>query len=124
MTMTPVRQRGMTTIGIVLVLAMAAFFVLIGLKLYPIYYDSFKVAAALDSLKTDPSLATKTSTEVVDRLMKRLSIDNVDHVEKSDVSVEKSGKGMNVSVEYEARKNIVGNVDVVVSFSKAVEVGN
>lgn len=124
MIMTPVRQRGMTTIGIVLVLAMAAFFVLIGLKLYPIYYDSFKVAAALDSLKTDPSLATKTSTEVVDRLMKRLSIDNVDHVEKSDVSVEKSGKGMNVSVEYEARKNIVGNVDVVVSFSKAVEVGN
>ena len=124
MTMTPVRQRGMTTIGVVLVLAMGAFFVLIGLKLYPIYYDSFKVGAALDSLKTDPSLATKPSAEVVDRLMKRLSIDNVDHVEKSDVSVEKSGKGLNVSVDYEARKNIVGNIDVVVSFSKAVEVGN
>ncbi len=69
MTMTPVRQRGMTTIGLVLVLAMIAFFVLIGLKLYPIYYDSFKVGAALDSLKADPTLAGKTSAEVVDRLM-------------------------------------------------------
>lgn len=124
MTMTPVRQRGMTTIGLVLVLAMIAFFVLIGLKLYPIYYDSFKVGAALDSLKADPTLAGKTSAEVVDRLMKRLSIDNVDHVEKSDVTVEKSGKGIRVLVEYDARKNIVGNVDVMVSFSKAVEVGN
>jgi len=124
MTMTPVRQRGMTTIGLVLVLAMIAFFVLIGLKLYPIYYDSFKVGAALDSLKTDSTLTSKTSAEVVDRLMKRLSIDNVDHVEKSDVTVEKSGKGIRVSVEYDARKNIVGNVDVMVSFSKAVEVGN
>ncbi|MBI3775751.1 MAG: DUF4845 domain-containing protein [Gammaproteobacteria bacterium] len=124
MRMTPVRQRGMTTIGVVLLLAMIAFFVLIGLKLYPIYYDSFKVGAALDSLKADPTLAGKSSVEVVDRLMKRLSIDNVDHVEKSDVTVEKSGKGIRVSVEYEARKNIVGNVDVMVSFSKAVEVGN
>lgn len=124
MTMTPVRQRGMTTIGLLLILAMAAFFVLIGLKLYPVYYDSFKVGSALDSLKADPSLATKTSAEVVDRLLKRLSIDNVDHVEKSDVTVEKSGRGIRVAVEYEARKNIVGNVDVVVSFSKAVEVGN
>ncbi len=124
MTMTPVHQRGMTTMGIILILAMAAFFVLIGLKLYPIYYDSFKVGAALDSLKTDSSLMGKSSTEVVDRLMKRLGIDNVDHVEKSDVTVEKTGKGMRVSVEYEARKNIVGNVDVLVSFSKAVEVGN
>ena len=124
MTMTPRRQRGMTTIGLVLVLTMVAFFVLIGLKLYPIYYDSFKVGAALDSLKADPTLASKTSAEVVDRLMKRLSIDNVDHVEKSDVTVEKSGKGIRVLVEYEARKNVVGNVDVMVSFSKAVEVGN
>lgn len=124
MTMTPVRQRGMTTIGLLLILAMTAFFVLIGLKLYPVYYDSFKVGSALDSLKADPSLATKTSAEVVDRLLKRLSIDNVDHIEKSDVTVEKSGRGIRVAVEYEARKNIVGNVDVVVSFSKAVEVGN
>ena len=124
MLMTPRRQRGMTTIGLVLVLTMVAFFVLIGLKLYPIYYDSFKVGAALDSLKADPTLASKTSAEVVDRLMKRLSIDNVDHVEKSDVTVEKFGKGIRVLVEYEARKNIVGNVDAMVSFSKAVEVGN
>ena len=124
MTMTPVRQRGMTTMGLVLVLAMVAFFVLIGLKLYPIYYDSFKVGAALDSLKSDPALVGKTSAEVVDRLMKRLGIDNVDHVEKSDVTVEKSGKGIRVTVDYEARKNIIGNVDVVVSFDKAVEVAN
>ena len=124
MTMTPVRQQGMTTIGLVLVLVMIAFFVLIGLKLYPIYYDSFKVGTALDSLKADPALASKPSAEVVDRLMKRLSIDNVDHVEKSDVTVEKTSKGIRVSVEYDARKNIVGNIDVMVSFSKAVEVGN
>ena len=124
MTMNPIRQRGMTTIGLVLVLALVAFFVLLGLKLYPIYYDSFKVGAALDSLKGDPTLTSKTPAEVVDRLMKRLSIDNVDHVEKSDVTVEKTGKGIHISVEYEARKNIVGNVDVVVSFSKAVEVNN
>ena len=124
MTMNPIRQRGMTTIALVLVLALVAFFVLLGLKLYPIYYDSFKVGAALDSLKGDTTLTSKTPAEVVDRLMKRLSIDNVDHVEKSDVTVEKTGKGIHVSVEYEARKNIVGNVDVVVSFSKAVEVNN
>ncbi len=124
MTMIPGRQRGMTTIGLVLLLAVIAFFVLLGLKLYPIYYDSFKVGAALDSLKTDSASTSKSSTEMVDRLMKRLSVDNVDHVEKSDVTVEKSAKGMRISVDYEARKNIIGNIDLVVSFSKAVEVDN
>ena len=45
-------------------------------------------------------------------------------IEWLKVTVEKSGKGIRVLVEYEARKNIVGNVDAMVSFSKAVEVGN
>jgi hypothetical protein len=118
------RQRGMTTIGVVLIIAMIAAFAFVGLKLYPIYYDSFKVSSGLNSLKAEPELATKPAHEIVERLMKRLSIDNVDSVAKSDVAVEKAGGRATISVDYEVRETLVGNIDVLVHFEKEVEIGH
>jgi hypothetical protein len=119
-----IRQRGMTTIGMVFIIAMIAVFVFVGLKLYPIYYDSFKVGTALNSLKSEPDLASKPAHEIADRFMKRLSIDNVDSVEKSDIAVEKSGTRATVSVDYEVQESLIGNIDVLVHFEKEVEIGN
>lgn len=118
------RQRGMTAVGTMLVIGMIGVFVFVGLKIYPIYYDSFKVGSQLSAMKSDNSLLTKPAAEITELLMRRLQIDNVSSVEKSDITVEKNGPRMKISVSYVAQETLAGNVDILVSFDKEVEIGN
>lgn len=116
------RQRGMTPIGWILVFLLIAFFALIALKLIPIYLDSFTVGSVISDLKKEPGIATKTPREVLSMIEKRLDINMVEGISADDIYVEKIGDTLNISAEYEVRENLMGNVDLVVSFNKSVEV--
>ena len=116
------RQRGMTPIGWVLVFLLIAFFALITLKLFPIYLKSFSVGSVISDLKNEPAIGTMTSREITSIVMKRLDINLVTDVDADDIYVEKVGDTMTISADYEVRKSMLGNVDIVVSFNKSVEV--
>ena len=116
------RQRGMTPIGWIFVFLLIAFFTLIALKLVPIYLDSLTIASVITDLKKEPGIGAKTPREVVAIIEKRLDINMVEGITTDDIFVEKVGDTMTISADYEVRKNMLGNVDVVVSFNNSVEV--
>ncbi len=116
------RQRGMTPIGWVLVFLLIAFFALIALKLIPIYIESFSVGSVIADLKNEPGISSMTSREIISIVEKRLEINNVYGVSADDIYVEKGRGTMIISADYEVRKNMLGNVDILVSFDKSVEV--
>ena len=116
------RQRGMTPIGWILVFLLIAFFALIALKLIPIYLDSFTVGSIMSDLKKEPGISAKSPQEVMSMINKRLDINMVKGLTADDIYIEKIGDTMSISAEYEVRENLMGNVDVVVSFNKSVEV--
>ena len=116
------RQRGMTPIGWVLVFLLIAFFALIALKLVPIYLKSFSVGSVISDLKDEPGISTMTSRQIISLVEKRLDVNMVTDVDANDIYVEKVGNTMTISADYEVRKSILGNVDIVVSFNKSVEV--
>lgn len=116
------RQRGMTPIGWILVFLLIAFFVLIALKLVPIYLDSFTVGSVLSDLKKEPGIATMSPGQVEATIRKRLDINMVKGLSADDIYIEKVGDTLNINAEYEVRENLMGNVDLVVSFDKSVEV--
>lgn len=116
------RQRGMTPIGWILVFLLIAFFALLALKLIPIYLDSFTVGSLISDLKKEPGITTKSQQEVLYMIKKRLDINMVKGVTADDIYVEKIGDTLSISAEYEVRENLLGNVDLVVSFNKSVEV--
>ncbi len=116
------RQRGMTPIGWVMVFLLIAFFALIALKLVPIYLQSFSVGSVISDLKNEPGIGAMTSREITSTIVKRLDINMVRGVGANDIYVEKTGDIMTISADYEVRDNMLGNVDIVVSFNKSVEV--
>ena len=116
------RQRGMTPIGWVLVFLLIAFFALITLKLFPIYLKSFSVGSVISDLKDEPGISTMTSRQIISLVEKRLDVNMVTDVGANDIYVGKVGNTMTISADYEVRKSILGNVDIVVSFNKSVEV--
>jgi hypothetical protein len=116
------RQRGMTPIGWILVFLLIAFFTLITLKLVPIYLDGYKVSSILSSLESEPETGARSPAEIIRTIEKRLDINMVDAVTADDIYVEKVGDKMTIEIDYEVRKNMLGNIDVVVSFHKTAEV--
>ena len=116
------RQHGMTPIGWVLVLLLIAFFALIALKLVPIYLESFSVGSVISDMKNEPGIGGMAPRQITSIIEKRLDVNMIGSVSAGDIYVETFGGTMTITADYEVRKNMLGNVDVVVSFNKSVEV--
>ena len=115
-------QKGMTAIGWLLVLGLIAFFALITLRMLPLYLEYYKVVSVFESLQNEPGIGRQTKADVIQLVRKRFDVNDVANVDYKDVKVKKDRGVMTVSIEYERREHLVGNVSVVASFDKAVEV--
>ena len=115
------KQRGVTAVGWLIILALIGFFTLVTLKLLPIYIDGFSVTSALESLKNEHNVSSKSPAEIKNMIMKRLDINMVTDVERENIFIERSGGMMTVEIEYEVRKPMMGNVDIVVTYNNKVE---
>ena len=116
----PQKQKGMTAISWIVVLAVFFFFVLIGLRLTPIYLEYFNVSSSLSSLPGDKKIIDAGPSEIKGLLLKRFQINDVENVTRKHIKVTEKG----VQVKYEVRTNIFANIDVVVSFDDFVKVSN
>ncbi|HEB86339.1 MAG TPA: DUF4845 domain-containing protein [Gammaproteobacteria bacterium] len=116
------KQTGMTAIAWLGVIALILMFVLLALKLLPIYLDSFEVGSVLSDIKNEPNVANMTPLMITRTIMKRLDINMVDDVSKDDIYFDNVGKKRTVEIDYEVRKNLMGNVDLVVHFQKTVTI--
>lgn len=116
------RQAGMTLIGWLLTLLLVLVVLIVLIKLVPVYLDGYKVYQSLESLKEDSNARGANSAKLRQMLMKRLDINMVSDVTADDVSINREGKSTTVEVEYEARRQIFGNLYAVIVFSKSVEI--
>ena len=114
-------QKGLSAISIMVLLIFIAFAVLIFLKIMPIYMDGFKVSDVVSSMKEERGLGDKTNRDIQTMILKRLDVNMVSDVKAEDIIIERIKNNVNIDVEYEVRKNLFGNLDVVVSFKKSVE---
>lgn len=116
------KQKGMTGISIMMIIVVIAFTALIFLKIMPVYFDSFKVGDVVLSLKSERGLGEKTSPEIRRMILKRLDVNMVSDVTKEHIFIEKIKNQVLIDVEYEVRKPMFGNLDVIIAFKKSVEV--
>ena len=115
-------QRGMTTIGWLIVLGLIAFFALLILRLAPAYMEYYTVSSALDSLQQEPFIGSKTPMEIRNLLQRRFDVNDVKSIEAKDVKVTQSGGRTTIEANYEVRVPMLGNIDAMAKFDKSVEV--
>lgn len=117
------KQQGVTMITIALGLVLLAFFVLIAVTVWPVYMENFNVNSHLERLENDSKVKSMTKTELLLTIQKRLGIDDVKSVEAEDITITgEPGSGYTVEVDYEVRKEFLGNVDLVIYFNRSVSI--
>ena len=117
------REQGLTMISLALILGLIAFFVLLGLKIVPIYIDHSKVVNALAAVEATTEIETKSKREVINSLKKRFGFNYVYHIEDDDISIVKQGNYLKVDIDYERVEALVGNLSVLVEFHEGFEAG-
>ena len=116
-------QKGLTFLSILVILMVIGFFVLLILKIAPIYMDNLKVKDTLASLKAEPDLTSHSKAKLKDLLDKRLDINMVNDVSDEDITIIKKPGYVSIDIDYEVTENIFGNLDVLVYFNDTIEVG-
>ena len=119
--MTLHRQRGVTAIGWLVILILIAFFSLLTIKLAPIYMENFTVKTVLASLKEEPLITRKSKGEILKMVRRRLKVNGIYDMHKDSLKISKEGGVTRVEITYDVRRNMAGNLDIIVSFSDSVE---
>ena len=115
------KQKGMTGISIMALLVVIGFVSIAILRILPIYFDSFKVVDVVSNLANERGLGEKQNSEISKMILTRLSVNMVSDVDKDQIFIERKKNMIFIDVEYEVRKPMFGNLDVVISFKKSVE---
>jgi hypothetical protein len=115
------KQRGLSFISWLIIFIMVGFFVMVGLKIAPVYLDHFAVQAALKSVTEEPFAARKPVKEIRSMILNRLDINNIQHVTRDHISIKRSGGITKIKIAYEERRHVAYNIAVVMSFEESAE---
>lgn len=115
------RQLGLSSAGWILVAAIFGLLVITFFKVFPMYYDNFKVKSVLESLQDDTSIDPKSKRAIWDSLQKRLYIQGVKSIQRENVSMERKDGVTTVTITYQAQDDYIANLYIGARFvEKAV----
>ena len=115
------KQQGLTFISWLVILVVAGFFVMVGIKITPVYLEHFAVRKSLESLRNEPLISRKPLTEIRKMLMRRLDMNNIRHLGKDQIQFTRSGGVTKITISYEERKPVVGNMALIMTFEDSIE---
>ena len=109
-------QTGITLIGFVIVLAVVGMFAYVGMQLFPMYQEFFSVKTALKGLASEPGIANADPAKIQDLFFRRMDINYSENVKPEHVKLTRDGPGWRMDVNYEVRRPLIANLDVVGKF--------
>jgi Tfp pilus assembly major pilin PilA len=118
------RQRGLSFLGLIVLVGVLGFSAVIGLKLIPIYIESWKIDSIMDAVISESGINDQSRQEVIEAMLKRLDIDAVDSVNytnwKDKLTVAKRKNNVTINVSYEITTPLIGNLSLLAIFDKSV----
>ncbi|ORU93035.1 MAG: hypothetical protein A6F70_04430 [Cycloclasticus sp. symbiont of Bathymodiolus heckerae] len=116
------KQKGFTMIGLLMVLALIGVITLSVLKVFPVYMEHLAVQTAMEAIEADPQLKKLTVGQMRTLFRKKLDMNQVTSINAKQAKINRSVSDITFKIEYEVRKDYIGNVDIVMSFSDEFEV--
>jgi hypothetical protein len=109
-------SRGLTLMGLIMVLFVLIFLALFGMKLLPAYIEYGTAKKAITSIARDGTGAS-TPQEVRRQFDARALIDNIEAVKGTDLEIRKEGGGMVIAFAYRKEVPLVANVGLYIDFA-------
>ncbi len=118
----PYRQRGMSITGWLLMVLVVGGVVTVGIKLVPHYLDHNTMSRVLDNLALDKDISSARVPAIYAMIQKRFKVNGIRNFPiKDNIKIKRTKVGVEVSMDYEVREHVVGNLELLATFSKHLE---
>ena len=113
------KQQGASFVFWVFFLALIGFLIMMGIKLFPIYYKGFATEKIVEDVAAEMQGKKPTKSQLWGAIERRININSIYGVEKDAFVYEKQKKGaVTFGLDYEIRIPVILNLDAVVSFDQ------
>ena len=121
------KQQGLTMVSWVFVISFLGVVMVAALNIIPSYLNYMSARSVLNNLATDSSLKGKTPMEIKSTIGKHFSTNNLNNIKVKDAITFKNRgasdrAGYSVTLKYEDRGKIMGNLYFVTEFNHEVEI--
>ena len=117
------RQKGVTAIGWLFLLAPLAIVIYAGIRLAPVYLNYMKVAKAMDEAVTELKSGGASPQTIRTTIDKHFEIDMVEYPTTKDMKITKDGGAWVVESQYDDDAPLFANLSLHVTFDKKVSIG-
>ena len=112
------KQRGASFVFWVFFLALIGFLMMLGIKLFPVYYKGFATQDIVESIALEMSNKKPNKKQLWQSIDKRLNINGINGVKKEHFVYSKSKEGIEFGLDYELRVPVIANLDAIASFDQ------
>jgi Tfp pilus assembly protein FimT len=114
------RQRGISFIGFIIVLAVVGFFLFLGMKIGPTYVEYYSIRNAVNKVAAEAQGADLAAIrKAMDRQM---TIDYAGSYKPEFIRVQREGDQLKLVLNYEIRKPLIYNLDFVAKFQHSAPI--
>jgi Domain of unknown function (DUF4845) len=116
------RQRGMTFIGLLCILALVGLIAYAGLRLIPIYLNFMKVSRTMEAVGAEAKGENPDPGNIRRLLERHWAIEDPTGIDVKDIEIVKDESGVSLHAAYDDAAPYIANVSLSVHFDKTVKV--
>ncbi len=117
------RQRGMTMLGILVLVVVVGAWVYAGIRMTPKYLEYMRIASTLEKVRDEFDSNPGTTEFMLRKGVERhFDIEMVNAITSKDIEITKDGGMFTMRAAYEDTVPLAGNVSFLLEFDKSVEV--
>jgi len=116
------QQRGMTTLGLIILVCFLGLFAFGFIRLTPVYLNYFKVVGVVNGAVEEYDGKGASAGVIRQYVQRRFDIESVSELRSRDVSVKAVDGGFEVSAQYSHKVPFIANISFVVDFDKRATV--
>lgn len=117
------KQKGMSVLGWLLILAVVAFLASTAFKIIPHYLDFFSLEKIISSVETEKALEIRSIPDFYSHVSKGMQVNGIRDLDLDKaLKVTLENNEFQAHLQYEKREPLVENLDLVVRFDKEFRV--
>lgn len=117
-----IRQSGMTTVGLIILVAFVGIFAFAGLRLTPVYLNYMKVVGVIDGIHKEFDGQNASRAAIRNSIMRRFDVESVGIITARDIEITTVDGGFQVEAKYRHTAPFIANISFAVDFDKSTMV--
>ena len=112
------RERGMTTLGLLILIAFMGIFAFAAIRLAPVYLNYMKVVGVISGVHDEFDGQNATRSAIRTSIVRRFDVESVGEITARDVSITAVDGGYEVRAKYDHMAPFIYNVSFSVHFDQ------